>query len=541
MKSKYLTLAISLALLLGMASPLLRNAKAETTPIVRVVPSETGPLSPGAEFTISVEIVSPDIAIWSGQIGIGFNKDVLECKSFAKGSAIDPSWLWMPGTIRNDLGWVTYSGWSCVAGQEPGWTGTGVFITYTFKVKSYYSGDVTLDLTTATTDPDKYYRTKLNKKVDTQIIEITPITLEDGIFHGQPPPPPYGPTAHLKVVTIPPYYENVTEVVFDASESEPGFDGTNLVPIDWYYFDFGDGSPPVNTTTPSASHVYQHAGTYTVTLTVHAPVPPPTPSTDDDQIQITVFAKAVGPAIDLFTQSYRSYPPHYTPYNGTGPEQETDAFQPQDLVILYAKVTYNDDPVQNKLVAFEVRDPWQRKVFVRTAPTNASGIATIDFRIPWPCENPENETFGQWQAYADVDIAEKKVSDFMTWQVGWIISTSNFKTTSSNAPYPPCDTFKKGEHVSFSFTYTNIAKIYVKVYFVITVYDVEHVPIGIIILGPWSVAPGTRTHVEVDLLIPKWAYVGVATAYLNAYTEIPMECGVPYCPEIFYVFAIQKA
>jgi hypothetical protein len=66
------------------------------------------------------------------------------------------------------------------------------------------------------------------------------------------PPPLYGSTAHLKVVTIPPYYENVTEVVFDASESEPGFDGTNLVPIDWYYFDFGDGSPLVNTTTPSA-------------------------------------------------------------------------------------------------------------------------------------------------------------------------------------------------------------------------------------------------------------------------------------------------
>jgi hypothetical protein len=122
-----------------------------------------------------------------------------------------------------------------------------------------------------------------------------------------------------------------------------------------------------------------------------------------------VFAKAVGPAIDLFTQSYRSYPPHYTPYNGTGPEEETDVFQPQDLIILYAKVTYNDDPVQNKLVAFEIRDSWQRKVLVRTAPTNASGIATIDFRIPWPCINPENEIFEQWQAYADVDSRKESV------------------------------------------------------------------------------------------------------------------------------------
>jgi len=188
MKSKYLTLAITLVLLLGMASPLIRNAKAETTPIVRVVPHETGPLGPGAEFTVSVEIVSPDIAIWSGQIGIGFNKDVLECLSFAKGPAIDPTWLWMPGTIRNDMGYVTYSGWSCIAGQEPGWTGTGVFMTFTFRVKTYYNGNITLDLTNAITEPSKYYRTKLTKNVNGYITEITYILLENCIIIGKSEP-----------------------------------------------------------------------------------------------------------------------------------------------------------------------------------------------------------------------------------------------------------------------------------------------------------------------------------------------------------------
>jgi hypothetical protein len=166
------------------------HAKAETSPIVSINPRYINlrNYSIGEAFTVNVSISSPDVAIWSGQIGIGFNKDVLECLSFEKGPAIKPSWLWMPGTIRNDLGWVTYSGWSCVAGQEPGWTGTGVFMTFTFRVKTYYNGNITLDLTNATTEPDKYYRTKLTKNVNGCITEITYIILENCIIIGKPEP-----------------------------------------------------------------------------------------------------------------------------------------------------------------------------------------------------------------------------------------------------------------------------------------------------------------------------------------------------------------
>ncbi|MEM2703372.1 MAG: hypothetical protein QXR45_09440, partial [Candidatus Bathyarchaeia archaeon] len=94
MKAKYLTMLLTIVLLLGVTAPLLKTVKAQQSPIVRVVPHEIGPLGPGQVFTVSVEVESPDIAIWSGQIGIGFNKDVLECISFAKGPAIDPTWLW---------------------------------------------------------------------------------------------------------------------------------------------------------------------------------------------------------------------------------------------------------------------------------------------------------------------------------------------------------------------------------------------------------------------------------------------------------------
>jgi len=35
-----------------------------------------------------------------------------------------------------------------------------------------------------------------------------------------------------------------------------------------YTFDFGDGSPAVSGSSPTADHTYPAAGTYTVTLTV---------------------------------------------------------------------------------------------------------------------------------------------------------------------------------------------------------------------------------------------------------------------------------
>ncbi|MEM2703361.1 MAG: CARDB domain-containing protein [Candidatus Bathyarchaeia archaeon] len=178
MRKVSLLLLISSTIIIPLVSP--NYVKAEAPPIVSITPRYINlyNYSVGETFTVNVSIFSPDIAIWSGQIGIGFNKDVLECISFAKGPAIDPTWLWMPGTIRNDQGYVTYSGWSCVAGQEPGWTGTGTFITYTFKVKSYCEDDVLLFLTNKIEAPDAYYRIKLCKNVAGEIIEITQIILD---------------------------------------------------------------------------------------------------------------------------------------------------------------------------------------------------------------------------------------------------------------------------------------------------------------------------------------------------------------------------
>jgi len=68
-------------------------------------------------------------------------------------------------------------------------------------------------------------------------------------------------------------------VTFNASASEPGFDGVNVCPIAWYYWDFGDGYAPVNITSVITTHAYTSAGDYVMTLSVYAP-PGPEASTE---------------------------------------------------------------------------------------------------------------------------------------------------------------------------------------------------------------------------------------------------------------------
>jgi len=76
-------------------------------------------------------------------------------------------------------------------------------------------------------------------------------------------------------------------VIFNASASEPGWNGTDDIPIVNYTWDFGNG----NTTTvtdPIICHTYNAAGTYTVTLTVKDAAG----NSDKDTITVVVVGTA---------------------------------------------------------------------------------------------------------------------------------------------------------------------------------------------------------------------------------------------------------
>jgi hypothetical protein len=83
----------------------------------------------------------------------------------------------------------------------------------------------------------------------------------------------FSPTTHppiARFVEVPHQALVHEQIFFDASLSEPGFDGDDECPIVEYRWDFGDGNL-TTTLTPTVFHAYSSTGTYYVRLTVFAP------------------------------------------------------------------------------------------------------------------------------------------------------------------------------------------------------------------------------------------------------------------------------
>lgn len=244
------------------------------------------------------------------------------------------------------------------------------------------------------------------------------------------------------------------------------------------------------------------------------------PFADSQNGTVTVLAYSTpGRQIDLYTQ----YP---SPYGGQGPNMPSDMFWPQKDIILYAYVSYNFWPVQNKLVAYEILSPngtvWDK----RTALTDANGIAQITFRMPWPCDKPES-LFGTWNVIATVDIACTVVNDTMQFKYGYL--ADNLKVTTDLLQYAHGDT------VTVTVKFTSVAMQKYTVLVTSTIVDNLGYSIGFaeknVTIGgiQWCT---TKTYtVTFTIQIPKWTAAGMATVHTNLFDKEPIAGGVALCPE----------
>jgi len=385
---------------------------------------------------------------------------------------------------------------------------------------------------------------------------ITLLGVFDEFFIGHPndPDPPYLPYGNPVngVVNIYDYYWKaptaskthspdsplVDEVVtFDASASRGyrNVDGA-MVPdatyIASYFWDFGDTF--TSSVGPITTHVYTAMGIYTVTLTV----------TDLDGRIGTVSQDVeviFGRLIDVFVGAGTG--PYPAPYGGQGQDKVADMFEPQKTVCVYALVTYNGDPVQSKLVTFIVISPHNLHDFSRTAITNGTGYAYIEFGLPWPCVNPVNEIFGIWNITVKVDIRSVVVEDTVAFKVWWLIEITSI--------VPKATSFVKGTTAGFDIYFRTYRMQPIDGVIELTVYDDLDVPIGSIRMDVQGIGWGNYTwcrfkeyHIQLEIDIPKWAFVGTGTAYANAFHVMmsnPYHMGSPYCPEKQATFKILKA
>lgn len=254
--------------------------------------------------------------------------------------------------------------------------------------------------------------------------------------------------------------------------------------------------------------------------------------------------KILGLSIDVYTQ-------YDYPFGGQGGNMTSDSFGPQQQVELFALVTYNEFPVQQKLVGFQIfhhptnGDP--DYVFAREGTTNSVGIAHISFRLPWPCADPVGDIFGWWYVNATVEVAEQVVVDQLRFWVWWpvqVISIEPKFTTIAQAKYE----LPEGT-MDFNMSIITYHLQPQDLLLTGTVYDelgfyiggnYRGVTVGWLPpimpvyppdMAPGDPTPGTDTW---DFAVPLItnAVVGKGTVYGNAFNNWPWYGGVPYCPEV---------
>jgi hypothetical protein len=476
----------------------------------------------GSTFTTTISISGvTDVWQWSVR-NIYWNSAVLQAMSVSQGSFLSESGV--VGTLfPSPYLYSDHIGEISATRMDPtGVSGSGLLCTITFKVIGYGSTAITINGPAS-----------IKYAPDGSTSEV--LTATGATYNGLLPPPPQAPVA---VITSPidgtPLLQGTT-VALDGSNSIAGFDGTAIIPVSSYNWaiDFGnDGSTDLTSTgATGASFTANTIGQTKITLTVSATG---CPTASPKSVMISVYAPSTGAAVDVYTQAA-------DPNSGKGPNAKSDAFGPQEDVVIYANVTYNSVPVAQKEVAFEVRNAQNQTIFYRTAISNGEGLATSSFRLPWPNTNP-NATFGNWTIYAAVDVSEVHVYDTCAFHFNYTVQTTLLKTVVSLTDSTEDLSFARdasSQSVFVQVTLENIKKVGQSGILTLTICDECNVPVAKLAVGFNLGAQASSTNTY-ELALPHFTFCGQAKVYANALTDFPSLAGVPYYPEVSKQFEVTR-
>jgi hypothetical protein len=254
----------------------------------------------------------------------------------------------------------------------------------------------------------------------------------------------------------------------------------------------------------------------------------------------TYTAPTSGAQLDLYDQ----YP---APYGGQGTNVHSDAFGPQSNVTLYGKVTYNGEPVVNKLVVFEVHKADGSQLTILQGFTDSNGNAIVSFRIPMTNITNDPSIFGWWFANAtsdELDANGKPLTDTMYFQVGWLV-TAQIIPLATAYSLPQYTTYPNT--MQFNVTISTISEQTRKGVLSVDAYDAADYPIGEFTVNftinaipvannaiyPYgNTTAGTLTE-PASIPVPSWARVGAATAFAYVLTDFPVNGGTAYGPPGF--------
>ncbi len=510
----------------------------------------------GTTFAMDAYITGAVGNVWGWSLDMTWNPAVLSLQTVVEGnyltqtSATDYN-LGVPNNAEGILqGGVSDAFTTSI--EEP--AGAGVLATFTFKVVGYGSGlasspsviQITPGLSTGALFTDSIPPTA-----------ITPVTLNNGNYVWVAPTPT-NPQA-IAIVDNSPFGTGSDNtftgygITLDGSTSTPGINTepppTQACPIQTYSWSIllvGASSPitvsgnaaTAATVALTSAQIGEVAGTITATLMVTAPSPTGTPApgytgTSTTTLTIQVETPYPGGVLDIWTQN-----------GGQGPNVDASSFGPQQLVDIYAYVSYNGAPVVDKTVTFDVYLDGVYQSFT-TAQTDQSGIAIGQYRLPWQDSDP-TQYFGEMTISSSVDVAQVVLTDSCSFYYGYQLQVDSVVITNgATGSAPTFNRYGDGMNtVDATVTVTNTMWNSQVFWLTGTIYDNNNVPVasfiaqetigaGVPISGNTNTWQNTNTQTyQITLTIPTWAYVGTATLYVNIFNGNPEQNGVAWSPQV---------
>jgi hypothetical protein len=190
-------------------------------------------------------------------------------------------------------------------------------------------------------------------------------------------------------------------------------------------------------------------------------------------------------------------------------------------------------------VGFEIEGPYEKlpngtlvkkqrwqiwAKFTRT--TDEDGIATLVYRMPWPCEDPDGIT-GIWKITATTTLADEIIIDTMIFYYERVVYITKVSTDKFY--------YTHGEYITVTVEYQTHSVQQYPILFAIVLTDDLGVPFRMAIeagtIGGAQFCTWKPGDFSKSILIPKWAYAGYGLVHVSAYDKDPTEGGEPYCPE----------
>jgi hypothetical protein len=387
----------------------------------------------------------------------------------------------------------------------------------------YPSGTTRLPITDVTTVSGQY-GTATVTPTPTPVASTSPTPTPTPIPTPTPTPAPgtYAPQAVINIANGT-TYETGSEIILDGSSSTNGHDGSTVCNItiwDWLV-QYLNGTVFGAYNGEYQSIVLNNPASLKITLIVTAPdtVSPPNPqytNTSSTNIIINVELPQQLAQIDVITQN-----------GGEGQNATSGPFGPQQLVQLYALVTYDGAPVANKEVTFTVIDPNGVIIAVNTALTNTTGYATSEYRTPWLSSG--NPDFGTWTVLAYVEVSQVVVSDTVSFEYNYLVTT----TTTNGITLPA--SVDRGSPMKITVAILTADNVPQNTTVTISIYDQNQVPIDFYMT---NLTNATNNTISTMVTIPTWAFTGTATVYVDILTNNPTAGGTAYSPQQTATFQI---